>query len=224
MGWRRVELMKNSGFSLIELLVAIVIGGIVISAAYMLFTSNQRTYIIQDELVNIQQTIRPAAEYISRHIRVAGLDPEQVGIFGIRDATNGTIEFSFDRVEDLSGTHLPGVLEPTDEIKAFRVLNSELQEMDQDTNTWETIAENVEVLNFVYLNSNGNVIADPATNRGAIRTVEISIVGVSRNPVTRYTNTTSYVNLQGVEILPPQNDNFVRMMFSETVQCRNLGL
>jgi len=217
-------LMKDSGFSLVELLVAIVIGGIIISAAYMLFISNQRTYIIQDELVSIQQTIRPAAEYISKHIRIAGLDPDQTGLFGIRDATNSTIEFSFDRVNDGLGIPLQGVLEPTDEIKAFRVLNSELQEMDQATNTWETIAENVEVLNFVYLNSNGNVIIDPAANQGAIRTVEISIIGVSRNPVPRYTNNNSYVNLQGTEILAPQNDNFVRMMFSETVQCRNLGL
>jgi type IV pilus assembly protein PilW len=212
--------MKDSGFTLVELLVAIVVGGIVISAAYMLFISNQRTYIIQDELVSIQQTIRPAAEYISRHIRIAGLDPEQTNNFGISDATNGSIEFSFDRLD----TGLVGVLEPTNEIKEFRVLNSQLQEMDQSTNTWETIAENVEVLNFIYMNSNGNVIANPAANIGAIRTIEISIIGVSRNPVPRYTNTNSYVNLQNTEILPPQNDNFVRMMFSETVQCRNLGL
>lgn len=216
---------KNAGFSLVELLVAIVVGGIIISAAYMLFLSNQRTYIIQDELVNIQQTIRPAAEYISRHIRIAGLDPDQTGLFGIMDATNGTIEFSFDRVNDITGTApLQGVLEPADEIKAFRVQNSELQEFDQASNAWVAIAENVEALNFVYLNRNGNVIADPNATRGDIRTVEISIVGVSRNPVPRYTNTNSYVNLQGTEIFPPQNDNFVRMMLSETVQCRNLGL
>lgn len=212
--------MKNSGFSLVELLVAIVVGGIIISAAYMLFISNQRTYIIQDELVNIQQTIRPAAEYISRHIRIAGLDPAQTNNFGITDATNGSIEFSFDRLD----RGLVGVLEPTDEVKEFRALNGQLQEVDQATGTWVDIAENIEILNFVYLNSNGNVIANPAANLGAIRTVEISIVGVSRNPVPRYTNTNSFVNLQGTEILPPQNDNFVRMMFSETVQCRNIGL
>lgn len=116
------------------------------------------------------------------------------------------------------------MLEPTDEVKEFRALNGQLQEVDQATGTWVDIAENIEILNFVYLNSNGNVIANPAANLGAIRTVEISIVGVSRNPVPRYTNTNSFVNLQGTEILPPQNDNFVRMMFSETVQCRNIGL
>ena len=211
---------KKSGFSLVELLVAIVVGGIIISAAYMLFISNQRTYIIQDELVNIQQTIRPAAEYMGRYIRIAGLDPEQTNNFGITNATNETIEFSFDRLD--SG--LVGVFEPTNERKQFRALNGQLQEMDQATNAWVAIAENVEVLNFVYLNSNGNVITNPSANLAAIRTVEISIVGVSRNPVPRYTNTISYVNLQGTEILAPQNDNFVRMMFSETVQCRNLGL
>lgn len=220
MGRRRVELKNNSGFSLVELLVAIVVGGIIISASYMLFISNQRTYIIQDELVNIQQTIRPAAEYISRYIRIAGLDPEQTNNFGIRDATNGTIEFSFDRLD----RGLVGVLELTNEVKHFRAQNGQLEEEDQATNTWVAIAENVEALNFVYLDGAGNVIANPAANLGAIRTVEISIIGVSRNPVPRYTNDNAYVNLQGTEILPPQNDNFVRMMFSETVQCRNLGL
>lgn len=220
MGWRRLELMKESGFSLIELLVAIVVGGIVVTASYMMFISNQRTYIIQDELVSIQQTIRPAAEYISRYVRIAGLDPMQTSNFGMLNATNSSIEFSFDRID----VGLPGVLEPSDEIKEFRVQNSELQERDQTSGNWATIAENVEALNFVYLDSDGDVIADPATNIQAIRTVQICIVGVSRNPVPRYTATTAYANLQDNEILPAQNDNFVRMMLSETVKCRNLGL
>jgi type IV pilus assembly protein PilW len=186
----------------------------------MMFVSNQRTYIIQDELINIQQTIRPVAEYISRYVRIAGLDPRQTNNFGILSATNSTIEFSFDRIDD----GIQGVLEPSNEIKEFQVQNSELQEKDQASNTWATIAENVEVLNFVYLDNGGNVIADPTTNIQAIRTIQISIVGVSRNTVPRHEATTAYFNLQGNEILPAQNDNFVRMMLSETVQCRNLGL
>jgi type IV pilus assembly protein PilW len=212
--------MKDSGFTLVELLVALVVGGIIITAAYLLFISNQRTYMMQDEVVSVQQTIRPAAEYMSRYIRIAGLDPEQTGLFGLRNVTNSTIEFSFDRIED----GILGTLEANAEIKAFRVQNNQLQERDQSTNTWEPIAENVEALNFTYLNRDGNVIADPQLNIDAIRTIQISIIGRSRNTVVRYTNNNSYINLQGTEILPPQNDNFIRLMFSETVQCRNLGL
>jgi len=212
--------MKDSGFTLVELLVALVVGGIIITAAYLLFISNQRTYMMQDEVVSIQQTIRPAAEYISRFIRIAGLDPEQTGLFGIRNATNSTIEFSFDRIDD----GIPGSLEANAEIKAFRVQDNQLQEQDQSTGNWEPIAENVAALNFTYLNGDGNVIADPTINIDTIRTIQISIVGRSKNTVLRYINNNSYTNLQGSEIIPPQNDNFIRLMFSETVQCRNLGI
>lgn len=220
MEWRRVELMKNAGFSLVELLVALVVGGIIITATYMLFISNQRTYLMQDELISIQQNIRPAAEYMGRFIRIAGLDPEQTGLFGLRDTTNSSIEFSFDRIDEPT----TGVLEANFEIKAFRVQGNQLQEQDQTTGNWETIAENVESLNFSYLDRDGNVVADLIGNRGAIRTIQISIVGRSQRPIPRYTNNSAFMNLQGEEILPPQNDNFVRMMFSETVQCRNLGI
>ncbi len=212
--------MKDSGFTLVELLVALVVGGIIITAAYMMFITNQRTYLMQDEIVSVQQTIRPAVEYMSRFIRVAGLDPEQTGLFGLRDVTNSSIEFSFDRVDD----GIPGTLEAAAEIKAFRAQNNQLQEQDQTTGNWEPIAENVEALNFTYLDRNGNIVADLVLNRDAIRSIQISIVGLSRNTVPRYTNTNSYVNLQGTEIIAPQNDNFIRLMFSETVKCRNLGL
>jgi type IV pilus assembly protein PilW len=210
--------MKNAGFSLVELLVALVVGGIIITAAYMLFIGNQRTYLMQDELISIQQTIRPAAEYMGRFIRIAGLDPEQTGLFGLRDTTNSSIEFSFDTVD----TGLTGVLEPNSEIKAFRVQGNQLEE--RSTGDWETIAENIEALNFAYLDRDGNVVTDLVINRDTIRTIQISIVGRSQRPIPRYTNNNAFINLQGTEILPPQNDNFVRMMFSETVQCRNLGL
>ena len=212
--------MKDSGFTLVELLVALVVGGIIITAAYMMFITNQRTYLMQDEVVSVQQTIRPAVEYMSRLIRIAGLDPEQTGLFGLRDVTNSSIEFSFDRVDEGN----QGTLEAATEIKAFRAQNNQLQEQDQATGNWEPIAENVEALNFTYLDRDGNIVADLVLNRDAIRSIQISIVGLSRNTVPRYTNNNSYVNLQGMEIIAPQNDNFIRLMFSETVKCRNLGL
>ncbi len=146
--------MKDSGFTLVELLVALVVGGIIITAAYMMFITNQRTYMMQDEVVSVQQTIRPAVEYMSRFIRIAGLDPEQTGLFGLRDATNSSIEFSFDRVD----AGIQGTLEPTTEIKAFRAQNNQLQEQDQGTGNWEPIAENVQALNFTYLDRDGNTV------------------------------------------------------------------
>mgnify|MGYP001416557962 CR=1 FL=1 len=205
--------MSNSGFSLIELLVALAVSAIIITAAYLLFTSNQRIYAMQDEMISVQQTIRPAAEYMGRYIRLAGLDPERTGNFGFQNATNATaIAFSFDEDHD-------GNLDANEQ-KSFRAQGNQLQEFIMSSGTWEPIAENIEVLNFVYLDRDGFPTNTPAQ----IRTVQTSIVGRSRNSIIRYIDSSTYRNLQGDIILPPQNDNVMRLMFTETIQCRNIGM
>jgi type IV pilus assembly protein PilW len=205
--------MNNSGFSLIEVLISLAINAIIITAAYLLFTNNQRIYAMQDEMVSIQQTVRPAAEYMGRFIRLAGLDPERTGNFGFQNATNATtITFRFDEDHD-------GNLD-TNEQKSFRAQGNQLQEFFVDTGTWEPIAENIEALNFVYLDRNGAV----TTILDEIRTVQMSVIGRSQNTIIRHTDSTTYTNLQGNVILPPQNDNTLRLIFTETIKCRNLGI
>jgi type IV pilus assembly protein PilW len=207
--------MNNSGFSLIEVLISLAISAIIITAAYLLFTNNQRIYAMQDEMVSIQQTVRPAAEYMGRFIRLAGLDPAGTGNFGFQNATNATtITFTFRFDADRDGDF------DTDEQKSFRAQGNQLQEFFEDTGTWEPIAENIEVLNFVYLDRNGAV-----TNiLDEIRTVQMSVIGRSQNTIIRHTDSTTYTNLQGDVILPPQNDNTLRLIFTETIKCRNLGI
>ena len=205
--------MNNSGFSLIEVLISLAISAIIITAAYLLFTNNQRIYAMQDEMVSIQQTVRPAAEYMGRFIRLAGLDPVRTGNFGFQNATNATtITFLFDEDHD-------GNLD-TNEQKSFRAQGNQLQEFFVATGTWEPIAENIEALNFVYLDRNGAV----TSILDEIRTVQISVIGRSQNTIIRHTDSTTYTNLQGDVIIPPQNDNTLRLIFTETIKCRNLGI
>jgi prepilin-type N-terminal cleavage/methylation domain-containing protein len=63
---------KNKGVSLIELLIALVISSILIAALYRTFIGQQKTYIVQDQVVDMQQNVRVAINKMMREIRMAG--------------------------------------------------------------------------------------------------------------------------------------------------------
>ncbi len=60
------------GFSLIELMVAMVLGLIVLGAAIAVFQSNQRTFQANEGLNRVQEGARVAFELMSRDLRAAG--------------------------------------------------------------------------------------------------------------------------------------------------------
>lgn len=60
------------GFGLIELMIAMVLGLIVIGAAFAVFLSNQNTFRANEGLNRIQESARVAFELMSRDIRAAG--------------------------------------------------------------------------------------------------------------------------------------------------------
>lgn len=62
----------QKGLTLIELMVALAICFIVIGAVYRAFTSQQRTYTIQDQVAEAQQNARVAMNILMRDLRMAG--------------------------------------------------------------------------------------------------------------------------------------------------------
>jgi len=63
---------QEAGFGLIELMIAMVLGLIVIGAAFAIFMSSQNTYRSNEDLSRIQESARAAFELMSRDIRAAG--------------------------------------------------------------------------------------------------------------------------------------------------------
>ncbi len=68
------RLSNKKGITLIELLVGMVICAIVIAAIYRVFIAQSRAYVVQDQVVEIQQNIRTAMEMMVRDVRMAGFD------------------------------------------------------------------------------------------------------------------------------------------------------
>ena len=68
--------LDRKGITLIELMVALVICGIVVGAIYRLFITQTRAYAVQDQVVEIQQNVRSAMEVLLRDLRMAGCDDD----------------------------------------------------------------------------------------------------------------------------------------------------
>jgi len=63
---------KNSGFSLIEMLVAILVGGLIVSAVYSLFILQNKSYVNQNLTAEMQQNVRMAMNVLAADLRLAG--------------------------------------------------------------------------------------------------------------------------------------------------------
>lgn len=73
---RRGRVISNrrnaSGFSLIELMISLVLGLLVLGAAFVVFQSNQRSFRANEGVNRIQESARVAFELMSQDIRSAG--------------------------------------------------------------------------------------------------------------------------------------------------------
>lgn len=71
----------EAGFSLIEVMSALVILAIAMTAVFATFISQQKSFTVQSRVAEMQQNLRQAVEYMSRDIRMAGYGiPDNVTI------------------------------------------------------------------------------------------------------------------------------------------------
>ncbi len=67
---------NEKGVTLVELLVAMVIAAITLAGVYRVFISQTRTYAVQDQVMEVQQSVRSAMEIILRDLRMTGFDDD----------------------------------------------------------------------------------------------------------------------------------------------------
>ena len=80
----------NQGFTLVELLVAMVMGLLVLGAVLSIFVNQNRTHAIQQEVAYAQQNVRAAMGLMVWDIRNAGHNPDNGSFEAIGAATNST--------------------------------------------------------------------------------------------------------------------------------------
>lgn len=63
---------KQSGFSLVEIMIALLIGLFLLGGILQMFSASQQTYRMQSNLARLQENGRFALDFLSRDIRMAG--------------------------------------------------------------------------------------------------------------------------------------------------------
>lgn len=78
----------NTGFTLVEVLIVMVIMGLVVTSVYSLFISSKRSANTSEEVVDVQQNLRVATEVLASDIRMAGflIPADQAPISNAPDA------------------------------------------------------------------------------------------------------------------------------------------
>jgi prepilin-type N-terminal cleavage/methylation domain-containing protein len=67
---------NQKGVTLIELLVVMVIAAITMAGIYRVFVSQTKTYAVQDQVMEVQQSVRGAMEILLRDLRMTGFDDD----------------------------------------------------------------------------------------------------------------------------------------------------
>lgn len=66
------KIKSTAGSSILEVLIALLIAGIVITSVFKAYINQHKNWNIQEEITNIQQNARAAVDELSRNIRMAG--------------------------------------------------------------------------------------------------------------------------------------------------------
>jgi type IV pilus assembly protein PilW len=171
--------INKKGFTAIELLISLAIMSVALTSIYSMYMSFIRTCTKEGAKIRVQQSVRYGLDMMIRDIRLAGLDPEGTGEFGIVAVTPQRIQFTADRdmdgeLDDADATD--GIDAPDMEHMAYEYdgsgkLTMALYKANGTLEMDEIMAENVTGLTFSYFDSNGDTTSD----LDAIRTVDIEM-------------------------------------------------
>ncbi len=189
---------KEGGFTLAELLVAMLISGVVFGAISGTFIIQSRFYDVQEQVIEMMQSTRAAMNMISREVRMAGYDPTNVNIVGIPNAAELRILADLNEDGETDGT----ITNDDANEEIIYSYDSVNHQIDRDTDgTDRTFAENVETFSFVYLDTNGAVTATPAD----IRQVQITITTKTSGPDPDYSDNGGYRTYTLTSLITPRN-------------------
>jgi type IV pilus assembly protein PilW len=230
-GKANIPVRREDGFSIVELLVAMAISLLVLASVYSVFRSQQKSTVVREQVNMMQQNLRAGMTVMTRDIRMVGyVHPVyEAAMAAIAPGTDG---FTVAEPDELTFTRLK---DDPPAVVARETIKYNLTDFDGDGDndlvrvidggTPQLIAEDIDALDFVYLDENNDVIADPPNNLGLIRSVQVTMVARTGRGDQGYVDNNTYENQQNVALNMsnnPPNDSFRRRILSREILCRNL--
>ena len=184
----------TGGFTVTELVLALAIMMMVMAAMVSLLISLNRAYTAQNVTAGVQQETRAGINIMTRHIRMAGLNPLKINQIGILEASVNKIRFQ----QDINGN---GTIETDQNEDIAYLLNHNhqlIRQKDGNSRSNKSLVDHVSDLTFKYVDRNN----EETSILDEIHTVEISLT--VREPAGK--------------------DKFISRTYSTRVICRNLRL
>lgn len=171
---RLVTASSRGGFTLVELLIAIAIGGVLLTATYELLNTNSKLYYSKENTMVMTQDLRAATDFLIREIRMAGCNPTGTSGIGFQSDTSATsIHFTMDIDGDEATTGT------NEEIEYLIYSQNGIQSLGRRTGgAVGLVAEYITSLTFNYYDSTGAEFTSfplSTTDLGNIFAVDISI-------------------------------------------------
>ena len=196
---------NNNGFTLVELLVALVIDFFVLAAIYSAFYSQQKSHVKEQQAVDAQQNVRGAAAFMTREIRLAGKEGKDTAVAGILTAGPHSIQFTLDRDDTGNVTDpydnikfgFPAAADATDPFGIADAGSASITRYSAVLNADDPIADNIHAIAFAYAFDedrdgeldfvdaapfNGRL--DPGEEIWAYDSPDIAAVGLDKNNAT----------------------------------------
>lgn len=183
--WKRWFKVDETGVTLVELMIAVVISGLVMVAVATVYQIQSKSYSVQDDVANMQQELRGALAILPMEIRLAGCDPTESGVPKILEATRDRFRFTMDTKGSLPNPNSADGLIAADEDISYRLNGDSNADGIVDTGgvpwLWNgtpalgrqignggghlPLADNIEALEFNYILEDGT-----STNGSGIAT------------------------------------------------------
>jgi len=165
-------LKENKGFTIIELLIASAILGIIVALMVNSYSRQQDMSVTQNQVVEVQQNARAGFQMIVNEIRMAGFDPygdNDPEITSAGDGSNGDpLVFTYVADDDGVDNNSDGTTDEEGELKTVTInlfdsnidAGADMDEIQIRANGGP-IAENIDALEFTYLDQDNNITANP---------------------------------------------------------------
>ncbi len=196
-----LPLKSPNGFTLIEMVVALGLSLVTVSAVYALYVSELKSQYVREDRLEMQQQARVVMDVVSRELLMAGYDPR--GVNRDSDLSNDFLGITYDPGRlmikaDLNGNGL--IADPNESITF--VYDSKTHTLRRNTGGGnQPFGENVESFFVEFIDQSGK----PTIDSTSIQQVMITVTARTEDPDSKYIPNGGYRTVTLKSRITPRN-------------------